>query len=75
MGPWKHQNTIKAIEANTAVLRLFQAAHPWASPDPGVRDGGVQLPPALPDETRIRTVAARLERQATLYEEAVRFAS
>ncbi|WP_443041837.1 helix-turn-helix domain-containing protein [Streptomyces sp. B21-097] len=24
MGPWKHQNTIKAIEANTATLRLFQ---------------------------------------------------
>lgn len=26
------------------------------------------LPPALPDETRARTVAARMERQTTLYE-------
>lgn len=65
MGPRKHQNTIKAVEANTAALRLFQG----------------QLIPGLlqtreyatavfsPDETRARTVAARMERQATLYED------
>ncbi|MEU6093553.1 Scr1 family TA system antitoxin-like transcriptional regulator [Streptomyces sp. NPDC047079] len=33
------------------------------------RTAGPCQPPALPEETRARTVAARLERQATLYED------
>ncbi|MGP3984987.1 helix-turn-helix domain-containing protein [Streptomyces sp. KR80] len=70
MGPWKHQNTIKAIEANTAVLRLFQGQLiPGLLQTPEYATAVFSLPPALPDETRARTVAARLERQATLYED------
>ncbi|MGP4083938.1 helix-turn-helix domain-containing protein [Streptomyces sp. KR55] len=70
MGPWKHQNTIKAIEANTAALRLFQGQLiPGLLQTPEYATAVFSLPPALPDETRARTVAARMERQATLYEE------
>jgi transcriptional regulator with XRE-family HTH domain len=69
MGPWKHQNTIKAIEANTAVLRLFQGQLiPGLLQTPEYATAVFSLPPALPEETRARTVAARMERQATLYE-------
>lgn len=69
MGPWKHQNTIKAIEANTAVLRLFQGQLiPGLLQTPEYATAVFGLPPALPEETRVRTVAARLERQAALYE-------
>lgn len=74
MGPWKHQNTIKAIEANTAVLRLFQGQLiPGLLQTPEYATAVFSLPPALPDETRARTVAARLERQATLYEDSRSF--
>ncbi|WP_405654757.1 helix-turn-helix domain-containing protein [Streptomyces sp. NBC_00019] len=70
MGPWKHQNTIKAIEANTAALRLFQGQLiPGLLQTPEYATAVFSLPPALPDETRARTVAARMERQATLYED------
>lgn len=69
MGPWKHQNTIKAIEANTAVLKLFQGQLiPGLLQTPEYATAVFTLPPALPEETRARTVAARIERQATLYE-------
>ncbi|MEV1062471.1 helix-turn-helix transcriptional regulator [Streptomyces sp. NPDC050263] len=70
MGPWKHQNTIKAIEANTTALRLFQGQLiPGLLQTPEYATAVFSLPPALPDETRARTVAARMERQATLYED------
>ncbi|MEV7994402.1 helix-turn-helix transcriptional regulator [Streptomyces sp. NPDC086077] len=70
MGPWKPQNTIKAIEAKTAALRLFQGQLiPGLLQTPEYATAVFSLPPALPDETRARTVAARLERQATLYED------
>ncbi|MFE3630773.1 helix-turn-helix domain-containing protein [Streptomyces goshikiensis] len=70
MGAWKHQNTIKGIEANTQVLRLFQGQLiPGLLQTPEYATAVFSLPPALPDETRARTVAARMERQATLYEE------
>ncbi|MFJ8177558.1 helix-turn-helix domain-containing protein [Streptomyces sp. NPDC094469] len=70
MGPWKHQNKIKAIEAGTTVLRLFQGQLiPGLLQTPEYASAVFSLPPELPDETRARTVAARMERQATLYEE------
>nr|WP_279592280.1 helix-turn-helix transcriptional regulator [Streptomyces sp. KS 21] len=70
MGAWKHQNTIKGIEANTEILRLFQGQLiPGLLQTPEYATAVFSLPPALPDETRARTVAARMERQATLYEE------
>lgn len=74
MGPWKHQNTIKAIEANTAALRLFQGQLvPGLLQTPEYATAVFSLPPALPDETRTRTVGARMERQATLYEDSRSF--
>ncbi|MFE3144114.1 helix-turn-helix domain-containing protein [Streptomyces scopuliridis] len=70
MGPWKHQSTIKAIEANTAALKLFQGQLvPGLLQTPEYATAVFSLPPALPDETRGRTVTARMERQATLYED------
>ncbi|WP_101254287.1 DUF5753 domain-containing protein [Streptomyces barkulensis] len=70
MGPWKHQNTIKAIESSTSLLRLFQGQLiPGLLQTPEYATAVFSLPPALPEETRNRTVTARLERQATLYED------
>ncbi|MBT2413141.1 helix-turn-helix domain-containing protein [Streptomyces sp. ISL-12] len=70
MGPWKHQNTIKAIESSTALLRLFQGQLiPGLLQTPEYATAVFSLPPALPEETKARTVAARLERQTTLYED------
>nr|WP_274919181.1 helix-turn-helix transcriptional regulator [Streptomyces sp. WZ-12] len=69
MGPWKHQHTIKAIEATTMHLRLFQGQLiPGLLQTPEYASAVFGLPPELPEPTRARTVAARLERQATLYE-------
>ncbi|MFI8523925.1 helix-turn-helix domain-containing protein [Promicromonospora sukumoe] len=69
MGPWKHQKTIKAIEANTGALRLFQGQLiPGLLQTPEYASAVFSIPPALPEETRARTVTARLARQATLYE-------
>ncbi|MFI1205103.1 helix-turn-helix domain-containing protein [Streptomyces sp. NPDC020883] len=69
LGPWKHQHTIKAIEAATASLRLFQGQLvPGLLQTAEYASAVFGLPPALPEETRARTVAARLERQAALYE-------
>ncbi|QKW10747.1 helix-turn-helix domain-containing protein [Streptomyces sp. NA04227] len=68
-GQWKHQNTIKAIEANTVVLRLFQGQLvPGLLQTPEYATAVFSLPPALPHESMARMVAARLERQATLYD-------
>ncbi len=70
MGPWKHQSTIKAIEANTTLLRLFQGQLvPGLLQTPEYATAVFSLPPELPEETKTRTVAARIARQSTLYEE------
>ncbi|WP_404814228.1 helix-turn-helix domain-containing protein [Kitasatospora fiedleri] len=69
MGHWKHQQSIKAIEARTTVLRLFQGQLV-----PGLLQSAeyvaavFALHPELPEEAKARTVAARLERQAVLYD-------
>ncbi|MFE7131192.1 helix-turn-helix domain-containing protein [Streptomyces sp. NPDC057638] len=69
LGPWKHQRTIRAIEASTIVLRLFQGQLvPGLLQTSEYASAVLSLPPGLPDETRARTVAARLERQSVLYE-------
>ncbi|WP_223279503.1 helix-turn-helix domain-containing protein [Streptomyces sp. SDr-06] len=68
-GPWKHQKTIRAIEAGTATLRLFQGQLvPGLLQTPEYARAVFSLPPGMPQETRARTVAARLERQSVLYE-------
>lgn len=68
-GQWKHQETIKAIEQGTRILRLFQGQLvPGLLQTPEYAAAVFDVPPALPEETRARTLAARLERQATLYE-------
>jgi transcriptional regulator with XRE-family HTH domain len=55
MGPWKHQNTIKAIESSTALLRLFQGQLiPGLLQTPEYATAVFSLPPALPEETRAR---------------------
>ncbi|MFI2226350.1 helix-turn-helix domain-containing protein [Streptomyces fradiae] len=74
MGPWKHQQAIRAIEKTTVTLRLFQGQLvPGLLQTPEYATAVFSLPPALPEETRTRTVAARLERQAVLYEESRAF--
>ncbi|KUL54785.1 hypothetical protein ADL22_02430 [Streptomyces sp. NRRL F-4489] len=74
MGPWKHQHTIKAIEATTVRLRLFQGQLlPGLLQTPEYATAVFSLPPALPEATRARTVAARLARQAALYDSGRQF--
>ncbi|MEV7865555.1 helix-turn-helix transcriptional regulator [Streptomyces sp. NPDC088124] len=68
MGPWKHQNSLRAIEGATTELRLFQGQLiPGLLQTPEYVSAVFSLPPALPEETRAKTVAARLERQSALY--------
>ncbi|WP_308111101.1 helix-turn-helix transcriptional regulator [Streptomyces sp. ET3-23] len=68
MGPWKHQQAIDAIEERTAVFRVFQGQLiPGLLQTPEYMAAIFSLPPALPQETRARTVAARLDRQRALY--------
>ncbi|RAJ46248.1 helix-turn-helix protein [Kitasatospora sp. SolWspMP-SS2h] len=67
-GHWKHQQSIKAVETRTTVLRLFQGQSV-----PGLLQSAecvdvFALHPELPEEAKARTVAARLERQAVLYD-------
>ncbi|MFF7730571.1 helix-turn-helix domain-containing protein [Streptomyces sp. NPDC008001] len=74
MGPWKHQRTIQAIEDRTATLRLFQGQLvPGLLQTPEYMAAVFALPPALPEESRARTMAARLERQRALYQPARAF--
>ncbi|MEU1374034.1 helix-turn-helix transcriptional regulator [Streptomyces triculaminicus] len=69
LGPWKHQQAIRALEDRTDTLRLFQGQLiPGLLQTPEYMSAVFSLPPALPDETRARTIAARLERQNTLYQ-------
>lgn len=45
IGHWKHQHSIQAVEAQTAVLRLFsRTADPWSPPDSRIR--GCRVCPA-----------------------------
>jgi len=74
MGPWKHQNTIKAIEASTRTLRLFQGQLvPGLLQTPEYASAVFSVPPELPDDVKARTVAARIDRQETLYDPARSF--
>ncbi|MER0241309.1 helix-turn-helix transcriptional regulator [Streptomyces sp. HSW2009] len=69
MGLWEHQRTIRAIEASTQTLRLFQGQLvPGLLQTPEYASAVFSLPPALPPETLVKTVSARLERQAALHE-------
>ncbi|MEU1814001.1 helix-turn-helix transcriptional regulator [Streptomyces roseifaciens] len=69
MGPWKHQRTIQAVEAGTQTLKLFQGQLiPGLLQTPEYASAVLSLPPELPAESRARTVAARIERQASLYD-------
>lgn len=69
MGHWKHQQAIQAIEHRTATLRLFQGQLiPGLLQTAEYAAAVFSLPPALPEETRAKTIAARLERQSVLYD-------
>ncbi|KQV05803.1 regulator [Kitasatospora sp. Root187] len=69
LGHWKHQQAIRAVEARTALLRLFQGQL-----IPGLLQSAeyvaaiFALSPELSEESRAKTIAARLERQAALYD-------
>ncbi|GAA0955084.1 helix-turn-helix transcriptional regulator [Nonomuraea longicatena] len=68
MGPHKKQMQIKAVEAQTEVLRLFQcSAIPGLLQTPEYVRAVVARHDYSPEEIT-RTVGARLERQAVLYE-------
>ncbi|MGW2378004.1 helix-turn-helix domain-containing protein [Kitasatospora sp. NPDC001683] len=69
MGHWKHQQAIKAIEARTTVLRLFQGQLiPGLLQSAEYVSAVFSLPPELPEESKAKTIAARIERQAVLYD-------
>jgi hypothetical protein len=69
MGQWKHQQAIQAVEAQTTVLRLFQGQLiPGLLQTAEYASAVFALPPTLPEETRAKTIAARIERQSVLYE-------
>ncbi|MFJ9777437.1 helix-turn-helix domain-containing protein [Kitasatospora sp. NPDC101157] len=69
MGHWKHQQAIKAIEARTTVLRLFQGQLvPGLLQTAEYVSAVFSIPPVLPEESRAKTIGARLERQAVLYD-------
>lgn len=69
MGSWKHQQAIKAIEAQTTVLRIFQGQLiPGLLQTPEYMSAVFSLLPGQSVESRAKTVAARIERQAILYE-------
>lgn len=69
MGHWKHQKAIRAIEDQTTTLRLFQGQLiPGLLQTPEYVAAVFSLPPELPHDSRVKTIAARLERQAVLYD-------
>ncbi|MCF2529818.1 helix-turn-helix domain-containing protein [Yinghuangia soli] len=70
MGPSKHQQAIRALEAQTTTLRLFQGQLiPGLLQTPEYASAVLSLPPGLPEQTKAATLAARLARQTILYEE------
>ncbi|MEU4577253.1 helix-turn-helix transcriptional regulator [Nonomuraea sp. NPDC023979] len=73
MGPHKKQAQIQAVEAQTSALRLFQISTiPGLLQTPEYVRAVVARRDYTPEETT-RTVGARLERQAILYETARSF--
>jgi len=68
MGQWKHQQAIQAVEAQTTALRLFQGQLiPGLLQTAEYASAVFALPPTLPEDTRAKTIAARMERQSVLY--------
>lgn len=69
MGHWKHQQAIRAIEDQTTTLRLFQGQLiPGLLQTPEYVSAVFSLPPELPPDSKSKTIVARLERQAVLYD-------
>ncbi|MGK4582355.1 helix-turn-helix domain-containing protein [Kitasatospora sp. HPMI-4] len=69
MGPWKHQQAIKAIEVQTARLRLFQGQLiPGLLQTPEYVAAVFSLVPGQSVDSKSKAVAARLERQVALYQ-------
>ncbi|MFF7634427.1 helix-turn-helix domain-containing protein [Kitasatospora sp. NPDC008050] len=68
LGPPKHQQSIMAIEARTTVLKVFQGQLiPGLLQTPEYMSAVFSLVPGQSPDSRARTVAARMERQAVLY--------
>lgn len=68
IGPWKHQQAIQAIEANTEALKLFQGQLiPGLLQIPEYITAIFNLPPGLPEESRTKTVSSRVHRQSALH--------
>ena len=69
MGHWKHQQAIRAIEAQTGTLRLFQGQLiPGLLQSAEYVSAIFGLSPGMSEEAKAKTIAARLERQAVLYD-------
>ncbi|MFD7452320.1 helix-turn-helix domain-containing protein [Kitasatospora sp. NPDC059827] len=69
MGHWKHQHAIKAIEAQTTLLRLFQGQLiPGLLQTAEYVTAVFALHSELSAEAKTKTIAAQLERQAVLYD-------
>ncbi|WP_328915818.1 MULTISPECIES: helix-turn-helix domain-containing protein [unclassified Streptomyces] len=74
MGPWKHQQSIQAVEAQTTTLRLFQGQLiPGLLQIPEYIAAVFTLLPEQSEETRSKAASARLERQRALYDQTRRF--
>jgi transcriptional regulator with XRE-family HTH domain len=69
MGPWKHQQAIRAIESQTTTLRVFQGQLvPGLLQVPEYVSAVFAMVPGQSAQSRAKAVAARMERQAALYE-------
>ncbi|MEY9946219.1 helix-turn-helix domain-containing protein [Kitasatospora sp. GAS1066B] len=69
MGHWKHQQAIRAIEAQTGTLRLFQGQLiPGLLQSAEYVSALFAMKPELTDEAKAKSIAARLERQTALYD-------
>jgi transcriptional regulator with XRE-family HTH domain len=69
MGHWKHQQAIRAVEAQTGTLRLFQGQLiPGLLQSAEYVSALFAMKPELTDEAKVKSMAARLERQAALYD-------
>ncbi|MFD4660473.1 helix-turn-helix domain-containing protein [Kitasatospora sp. NPDC058444] len=73
-GHWKHQQGIRAIEARTSTLRLFQGQLiPGLLQSPEYISDLFAMKPELTDEAKAKSKAARLERQTVLYDQSRSF--
>ncbi|MFJ9948818.1 helix-turn-helix domain-containing protein [Kitasatospora sp. NPDC091207] len=69
MGHWKHQQAIRAIEARTGMLRLFQGQLiPGLLQSAEYVSAVFAMNPEMSEESKAKTIAARLERQVALYD-------